>query len=134
MTQPLPNGIGAARRAAMEPRLWLGSFSDADLAGFATSDERLNLLRSGDTNYLIAKTRESEAMFRGQTSDADPEAQYLKEMKYSRDLHTLWLQTTAQTEGSWEQKQEAANRAVAHHYHLGYYESQGATLNRAPAK
>ncbi len=111
-----------------------GSFSDTDVGGFVTSDEKISLLHSGDTNYLIAKTRESEAMFKAQTSDADPESQHVKEMEYSRDLQELWLETTAHTEGNWEQKQEAANRAVAQHYHLGYYEGHGATLNRAPKK
>ena len=108
-----------------------GTFSDADIRNLMTSDDKLKMLRSGDTNYLLTKTAELERMRKRQIADADPQEQHIKEQALEREVTALYNEVLAATEGTHAMKLEAAARAVASRYYLGYYQGAGDLLKRA---
>lgn len=52
-------------------------------------------------------------------------------MKLQREVTALYDEVLEATKGTHAVKLEAAARAVASRYHLGYYQGTGDTLNRA---
>ena len=101
------------------------------MANLMTSDDKLEMLRSGDTNYLLTKTREFEALRKQRLADQDFEQEHRDDVKLQREVTALYDEVLAATEGTHAVKLEATARAVASRYRLGYNQGTSDTLNRA---
>jgi hypothetical protein len=101
-------------------------FSDVDLAALVDEEQPLNILRSGTQTYMVARTKEFEALI---DKNNDPEK--LAELKIA--IHQTYKAAygAEKSAGSGEPSRvEAGVLAVCRKFHLIYYWGQGQDLHR----
>lgn len=101
------------------------SFSAADMASISSESEEqtLNILRSGDMTFVVARTKAFDKIV----------AKYEDEGNLG-DLYDLmyecWENVYKRTKGTFQEKIEAAVLGVCERFHLEYYAGKGETLTR----
>jgi hypothetical protein len=97
------------------------SFSDADISSIVDESQPINLLQSGKTQFLIARTAEFEAMIKDLDDDqlADLRAK----------IEKCW-QNNYNTKGTIQERAERATEVTCRAFKLAYYRGQGGTLKR----
>jgi hypothetical protein len=102
------------------------SFSDVDLVSIVDEDQPLNILRSGRQTYMIARTKEFDALI---NKNNDPEK--LSELKLAmRDTYNAAFYAEKHTGAGQPSAVEAGVLAVCSKFHLAYYWGQGQDLDR----
>lgn len=101
-------------------------FSDVDLAGLVEEDQPLNILRSGNQTYMIARTKEFDALI---DKNNDPEKLAELRMAIHRTYSAAHDAERA-AGGSRPSAVEAGVIAVCRTFHLVYYWGQGQDLHR----
>lgn len=101
------------------------SFSSSDLASISAEEESqtLNILRSGDMTFVVARTKEFDKIVARYEADNNANGLY-------RAMYDCYENVFAATEGTYKEKIEVAVRRVCQEFHLEYYEGRGATLTR----
>jgi hypothetical protein len=112
-----------------------GSFSDSDVANLADLEDHFKLVRSGDTTYMVARTREFDEMVRANEADRSDEAARIKAREAfkqgMRDVFNEPYEAILTADPSKQPEAlEAGVKAVARQFHLLYYEGKGGTLHR----
>jgi hypothetical protein len=97
------------------------TFSDDDLAGLVDESQNLDLLQSGASRYMVARTKEFEA----QIKDLDEEQ--LTNVR-NKIRHT-WRSAFKGT-GTIQERSERATTATCRAFKLAYYRGTGGTLAR----
>jgi hypothetical protein len=100
-----------------------GTFSGQDLGNMVQEDQPLKVLRSGPFTYMIARTREFDAIV----------ARYDKantSFELQKQINATFDKAFDAKAGDFPEKLEAGVLAVCAEYHLVYYEGQGANLRR----
>jgi len=100
------------------------SFSDGDFDSLMRSDAHLSLLRSGPYTFMVAKTKQFEAM----VDRLDNQEAKLFELAHQ--MTTVYDKAVDATKSSFSEKIEAGVMAVCEQFHLVYYEGQGGELSR----
>jgi hypothetical protein len=100
-----------------------GTFSPADLANMVDEDQPLKLLRSGPLTYVIARTKEFDALVERHEKEQRPDALKRAMMKSFDDAFDA-------APGAFPDRLEAGVIAVCKQFHLVYYEGRGAELHR----
>lgn len=99
------------------------SFSHADFSSLTAEGQPLNLLRSGDMTYMIARTREFDRLVA-----TYEESGKLDELE--RKIYDCWENVYDKTKGKHGARVEAATLAVCKEFHLVYYKGEGRELKR----
>lgn len=101
------------------------SFSAADMASISGEEESqpLNILRSGDMTFVVARTKEFDKIVARYEANDDQTGLY-------KAMYDCYENAFAAAEGTFQEKIETAVLAVCKAYHLEYYEGRGATLHR----
>lgn len=100
------------------------SFSDGDFDALMRSDAHLAVLRSGPYTFMLAKTKQFNAM-------VDQLANNEEKLKaFAARMATTYNRAADATEGAFSEKVEAGVMAVCEQFHLVYYEGQGGDLTR----
>jgi len=103
------------------------SFSGADLANLVTQDERVKAVYADTSEFVVAKTKEFDA--RVKDLDTTKKAELKTEMK------KLWNDTYSAAKGTFQERVEAAVKAVCEKYDLVYYAgASGGKLTRKTPK
>jgi len=100
------------------------SFSDGDFNSLMRSDAHLSILRSGPYTFILAKTKQFNAMVDRLNNDEAKLSAFAARMTAAYD------KAAAATQGSFSVKVEAGVMAVCEQFHLVYYEGQGGDLTR----
>lgn len=99
------------------------AFSGGDFSSLIYQDSpQLDLLQSGETQFGLVQSKE----FRQQVAGLDDEG---KE-KMGQDMETLYDEVFDKHEGSFQEKCDAAARAVAGKYKIAYFKGKGGELSR----
>lgn len=108
-----------------ERRLVGATFSATDMAGISSEDEgqTLNIMRSGDMTFLVARTKEFDKLVARYEAEGNLGQLYGK-------IYDCYARVRDATEGSFHEKLEAAVIAVCREFHLEYYRGHGDTLSR----
>ncbi len=102
------------------------SFSNVDLEDLVDEDQPLNILRSGRQTYMVARTKEFDALI-----DKNNDPQQLFELKRAmRDVYDGAYQAEKRAGGSHPTAVEKGVIAVCRTFHLIYYWGQGQDLHR----
>jgi len=118
--------VGVVHTHPYENRELVGAtFSATDLADISSEDEgqTLNVIRSGDMTFLVARTKEFDKLVARYEATGDLGQLYGK-------IYECYGRVRDQTEGTFHQKLEAAVIAVCREFHLEYYRGHGDTLTR----
>ena len=99
------------------------SFSEPDFTSMLAESQPINLLRSEDTTYMVARTREFDAM--AAHYEADERLDELED-----EIYDCFDNVYGRTEGTHAEKLEAAVLAVCQRFHLVYYRGEGRELSR----
>jgi len=99
------------------------TFSGQDLARFAVVPDRVQVVQSGPSRFLIARSQEFDRMLDG-LDDAGRQALFDR-------IKKAWDDAFAGAKGTLQERAEEAVQATAHQFHLLYYRGQAATLHRA---
>lgn len=99
------------------------SFSGEDIAGIVNEEEPINILQSGKSVFLIARTAEFEKLLKG----LDDDGYDALEAK----IQACWDAAYKQSKGSMVARVEAAVVRTCKEFHLLYYKGSGRTLGRA---
>lgn len=101
------------------------SFSSSDLASISAEEETqtLNILRSGDMTFVVARTKEFDKLVARYEAANDSSGLY-------RAMYDCYENVFAATEGTYKEKVETSVRRVCAEFHLEYYEGRGGTLSR----
>lgn len=100
-----------------------GTFSSADLVNIVDESEPLKFLRSGSLTYVIARTKEFDALVKRHDQE-----QTLDDLK--RAMARSYDDVFDAAPGAFPDKLEASVSAVCNRFHLVYYEGRGAELRR----
>lgn len=98
------------------------TFSSADLSRLALVDDRMALVQSGDSRFAATRSKEFDAMLKGKTEE--------ERWALSAEMDQLWQDTFDAGTGTFQENCDAAVRAVANKYKLGYYTGKGKDLSR----
>ncbi|MBL0219586.1 MAG: hypothetical protein IPQ07_37685 [Myxococcales bacterium] len=101
------------------------SFSGEDISSVVDESQPINLLQSGKTQYVIARTAEFEASLKKLDDDAK------ERLKHS--IEGTWYAAfgpdgAALPDGAYQQRVERAVRVTCATFDLAYYSGQGGTL------
>jgi hypothetical protein len=96
------------------------AFSGGDMANFVTGGERIKVVRSGDGEFLIAKSKEWDDDVRGRN------ATKIDELK--ADIEKTWQDAFDADAGDLPAKSQAGAKAVAKKFNLLYYAGSGGVL------
>ncbi len=99
------------------------SFSDDDIADLVDESQPLNLLQSGKSQFMIARTAEFEAMLK----DLDDEGA----AKLRANIARTW-QAAFKGKEPMPERAERATEATCRAFKLAYYRGQGGKLARVP--
>jgi hypothetical protein len=103
-----------------------GTFSDIDLANFVDQDEPIKLLRSGGQTYMLARTKEFDAIVK-----KHEKADTLLELKKAMiDTFNRAYEADLAAKVGFPSALESGVLAVCHKFHLIYYWGQGQELHR----
>lgn len=97
-------------------------FSGADLAGLVYAPQTIQTVQSGSTQFAAVPSKEFTARAAG-LDDAGRE-------KLAKEIRRSYDRTFDATPGDLKTRADAAARAVAQAYQLGYYQGQGGYLTR----
>lgn len=100
------------------------SFSDGDFDSLMRSDAHLSLLRSGPYTFVLAKTKQFNALVSA-TGDEEDKLQAL-----AKRMTATYDKAVDSVKGRFSEKIEAGVMAVCEQFHLVYYEGQGGDLTR----
>lgn len=104
------------------------TFSNSDVANMSTMEDRVKIVRSGKETYMLARTKEFEAMEKQVDGDTE------RENEFHDEMHATYLAAyNAVLKGdpaNFQAASEAGVQAAAAKYHLLYYKGQGARLQR----
>ncbi|MFE4105183.1 hypothetical protein [Almyronema epifaneia] len=98
------------------------SFSGADLANLVTQDEHFKIVQAGEGQFVVSRTQE----FNKKRSELDEQGK--KNLK--AEMKKLWNETFASAKGTFQERVEAAVKAVCSKYNLVYYKGSGGELNK----
>jgi len=101
-------------------------FSDVDLAALVDESQPLNILRSGTQTYMVARTKEFEALI---DKNNDPEQLSELRMAIHKTYNAAYQAAKAEDIGE-PGRVEAGVIAVCRKFHLIYYWGQGQDLHR----
>ena len=97
-------------------------FSGQDLSRLCLVDDRMALVQSGDSRFAATRSKEFDDMLAGKTME--------QRQQMKGDMDKLWQDTFDGSKGTFQERCDAAVRAVAGQYKLGYYTGKGKDLNR----
>ena len=97
------------------------TFSDDDLAGLVDESQNLDLLQSGSSRYMVARTKEFEALIK----DLDEE----KLTTFRNKIRHTWRAAFDGT-GTIQERSERATTATCRAFKLAYYRGTGGALTR----
>ena len=97
------------------------SFSGEDIAGLVDESHNLDLMQSGKTRYMVARTAE----FEKHVNRLDEEGLAVLRVK----IIGVWNRAFA-GEGTIAERAERATIATCRQFRLAYYRGQGSTLDR----
>jgi hypothetical protein len=100
------------------------SFSDGDFDSLLRSDAHLSVLRSGVYTFVLAKTKQFNALVEPMNNEEDKLFAFAMRMKATYDA------AAQATPGTLTEQVEAGVLAVCAAFHLVYYEGQGGELQR----
>ncbi len=103
------------------------SFSGEDLAGFVDQIERIQIVQSGSSQFVVSRTSEFDAEV-----EACPDAAAKEQLR--TEMETLWNETfdaTVEEKGFVGANRDAVI-AVCNQYHLVYSEGRGGTVRQPP--
>lgn len=114
------------------------TFSEGDVSSFASHDQNISLLRSGDMTYMMARTKEFEAMQAEIEKETDGEKLMAKRAQFQQQIEKFYNGVYKKAGGDENRAKamDAAMAATAKQYHLAYYAGKGNNLSRvgAPAQ
>ena len=96
------------------------TFSGDDIAGIVRETQPINLLISGKTQFVIARTAEFDKLVK----DLDDDQADALEAK----INDMWNKEFFADKKPLQQRAERATLKVCHAYHLAYYRGSGGTL------
>ena len=97
------------------------SFSGDDIAGLVDESQHMDLMQSGRTRYMVARTAEFDARLKGLDDD---------QLTALRNQITTTWNTAFEGEGTISQRAERASVGTCRLFKLAYYRGEGGTLNR----
>jgi hypothetical protein len=100
------------------------SFSDGDFDSLMRSDAHLSVLRSGPYTFILAKTKQFNAMIDPMNNDPAMLNAFASRMT------AAYNKAADATQGTFSEKVEMGVLAVCQQFHLVYYEGQGGDLTR----
>lgn len=98
------------------------SFSGGDLSSIVYETQPLNIVQSGETLFIVARTVEFEKLLEGKDRE--------EKKKLAAQIEAVWDKVYQGTKGKIPERAEAATRATCHAFHLVYYRGKGSTLAR----
>lgn len=98
------------------------TFSGGDLANLVWQDVRMKIVQSGDAQFVVTKTTEWDARVEALDEAGREDLQ--------DDIRELWNDTFSAATGTFQERCEAAVRAVCSTYDLVYYRGSGGTVDR----
>ena len=97
-------------------------FSGADLAAFATDPDKMQMVQSGEGQFVAARTEE----FNEKLKDLDDKGK----QKLSGEMEAKWDETFGKTKGTFQEKHAAAAKKIAEEYGIVYYAGKGGKLTK----
>ncbi|NEQ33166.1 MAG: hypothetical protein F6K04_19575 [Leptolyngbya sp. SIO4C5] len=98
------------------------SFSGADLANLVTQDEHFKIVQAGEGQFVVSRTQE----FNKKRSELDKQGK--KDLK--AEMKKTWNDTFSTAKGTFQERVEAAVKAVCSKYDLVYYKGSGGKLSK----
>jgi hypothetical protein len=119
--------VGAGHTHPYESGATDVSFSGEDISSLVTGDERLEVLQSGRTVFVVARTAEFDALVEA-AFDEDP---IHGEQKLQARIETSYDRVRKQTaKRSLQEQAELATTQVCREFKLVYYRGEGSKLAR----
>lgn len=101
------------------------SFSGEDISSLVNGDERLEVLQSGKTVFIVARTAEFDGLI-----EAAKKHPTDNEDKLMARIESSYRSVFDNHKGTYEQRAEAATVHVCKEFKLVYYRGEGSTLSR----
>jgi hypothetical protein len=98
------------------------SFSGGDLSSIVYETQPLNIVQSGETLFVVARTTEFEALLKGLDIEG--------KKKLVGEIEKTWNDVYKTTKGTIPERAEAATQAACKKYHLVYYRGKGSHLSK----
>jgi hypothetical protein len=99
------------------------TFSGQDLARFAVVPDRVQVVQSGSSRFVVSRSREFDKMLDGLDRAG--------RTRLFDQINKAWNDVFLSAKGSLQARAEKAVQATARRFHLLYYRGQAATLRRA---
>lgn len=99
------------------------SFSGDDISTMVVTGERVAIVQSGATQFFVATTAEWDKMVNKLTTDK-------KKADAMKKIEDLWDKKFAGAKGTFQQRVEAADKAVCSKYKLVYYKGTAGVLTK----
>lgn len=104
------------------------SFSGEDISSIVDESQPINLLQSGSTQFVIARTAEFEARLKGKN---DEQLGKLKKSIESAWYAAFGSDGSQLADGKYQERVEQAVRTTCAQFDLAYYRGHAGTLERA---
>ena len=104
------------------------SFSGEDISSIVDESQPINLLQSGSTQFVIARTAEFEARLKGKN---DAQLGKLKKSIESAWYAAFGSDGSQLADGKYQERVELAVRTTCAQFDLAYYRGHAGTLERA---
>lgn len=101
------------------------SFSGEDISSLVNGDERLEVLQSGKTVFIVARTSEFDDLIKAAKKHPTD-----NEDKLMARIESSYKSVFDNHKGTYEQRAEAATVHVCKEFKLVYYRGEGSTLSR----
>lgn len=107
-----------------------GTFSPDDLINVADYDQKISLVRSGPMTFMVARTKEFEAMLAQVEKEPDSRKLVERREAFKHQMREVFEAAFTAHKGPFPEQLEAGVLAVCDRYHLIYYAGQGGALER----